>query len=94
MVGNADNEVGFLGLVPCPGGGGNSARSGAWHGSELTFVFGTTEEVTGVANDLVEKEVERYVMGSWAGFAKNPNEALEKLGWPRYNATGTCSLFH
>jgi carboxylesterase type B len=67
--------------------------SGAWHGSEIGFVFGTTEELTMVGNEVGEEEVQRYVMGAWAGFARKPKKALGGLGWPRYNATSTCSLF-
>ncbi|KAI9781661.1 MAG: hypothetical protein M1839_005878 [Geoglossum umbratile] len=61
--------------------------SGAWHGSEIGFVFGTTEDLTKVANEAREEAVEKYVMKAWARFAKRPKKGLGKLGWPRYNAT-------
>lgn len=46
-----------------------------------------------MGDETGEEEVQRYVMGAWARFARKPKKALEELGWPRYNATGTCSLF-
>src|SRR5437773_1412071 len=48
--------------------------SGAWHGSEIGFVFGTTEEFTGMANEAGEEQVQRYIMNAWAEFAKKPRK--------------------
>ncbi|CZR66009.1 related to acetylcholinesterase precursor [Phialocephala subalpina] len=61
--------------------------SGAWHESEIGFVFGTMEEMTKMANVPVENEVQQYMMSAWAGFAREPKTALTELGWPKYNAT-------
>jgi len=45
-----------------------------------------------VDNEVGEEKVQRYIMRAWAGFARMPKKALEELGWPRYNATGTSSI--
>ncbi|KAH8586802.1 carboxylesterase [Bisporella sp. PMI_857] len=62
--------------------------SGAWHESEIGFVFGTVEEMTQEANVPVEDKMQQYIMDAWAGFAREPKNALRKLGWPRYQANG------
>jgi carboxylesterase type B len=66
--------------------------SGAWHESEISFVFGTVEEMTHVANVPVEDKVQQYMMGAWAGFVRNPKNALRKLGWPKYDPNSMSSL--
>lgn len=60
--------------------------SGAWHGSEITTVFGTAE-LAGLPNTPPETAISRYVMSAWASFAKNPTRALSQapFSWPQYN---------
>jgi hypothetical protein len=59
--------------------------SGAYHGSDLSLVFGTAEDVSGLRNTLAEDEVSRYMMGAWAAFARGE---LREFGWPEYEANG------
>ncbi|KAF8195313.1 cholinesterase, partial [Mycena galopus ATCC 62051] len=61
----------------CPG-------SGAYHGSDLEMVFGTGEDVSGVANGPREEQVSRMMMRAWATFARDPGAGLNELGWPQY----------
>jgi len=67
--------------------------SGAWHGSELTVVFGSTEQVTGAPNTLPEQAITAYLMSAWTSFAKNPCTGLSSYpyGWPVYSPS-TSSL--
>ena len=60
--------------------------SGAWHGSEIAAVFGTTSG-SGVADSQTEISILTYLIGAWTGFAKNPRTALaaQPYGWPTYN---------
>jgi hypothetical protein len=61
--------------------------SGAWHGSEVTAVFGTNEQVTGTCNTPPEQAITAYLMGAWSTFAKNPSTGLSSspYGWPVYS---------
>jgi cholinesterase len=60
---------------------------GAWHGSEIALIFGTTEVKNNLkGTDLpAEKELAKKMRDAWAGFAKDPEHGLEKLGWPLYD---------
>ena len=60
--------------------------SGAWHGSEIATVFGTTSG-SGVPNSKLEVEVLEYIAGAWVAFAKNPTSGLAAAPyqWPQYN---------
>jgi len=64
--------------------------SGAWHGSELPIVFGTTESVTLTPDTFAELAITKYVQGAWATFAKNPSGGLSAApySWPLYKPTG------
>lgn len=70
----------------CPG------IKGAWHGAEIALVFGSTE-LKGKGNDTdAEKALARKMRDAWAGFAKDPEKGLTKLGWPLYNPKGLFSF--
>jgi para-nitrobenzyl esterase len=63
---------------------------GAFHGSEIPYVFGTTERAAGLARDGVEeadRELSERMMGYWIRFAQtgdpNGDGAPE---WPLYEA--------
>jgi carboxylesterase type B len=58
---------------------------GAWHGSEIALIFGTTELKKKGADLPAEKELGKKMRDAWAGFAKDPDHGLEKLGWPVYD---------
>ncbi|KAF4556549.1 Carboxylesterase-like protein 17 [Elsinoe fawcettii] len=63
---------------------GDYPSSGAYHGSELSLLFGTTRDVTGQEDVVEEAELGRYIMGAWAAFGRDPERGLEGYGWPRY----------
>ncbi|KAF2669097.1 alpha/beta-hydrolase [Microthyrium microscopicum] len=58
---------------------------GAWHGSELALLFGTTERKGKGPDTPAEKVLARKMRDAWAAFAKDPDHGLEKLGWPLYD---------
>jgi hypothetical protein len=62
--------------------------SGAYHGSDLSLVFGTAEDVSGLPNTRAEDKVSGYMMGAWAAFARDSRKGLEGFGWPVYEGNG------
>jgi cholinesterase len=61
------------------------SEAGAFHGSELSLVFGTPKRFESRVKSTPEQvEVEKLMMSTWAGFARDPLNFLPKLGWPRY----------
>ena len=63
-------------------------NSGAWHGSEISQVFGSSQ-LGGLRNTRAEASVSRRIMSAWAAFAKDPDTALSRapFSWPKYNPT-------
>lgn len=59
--------------------------AGAYHGSDIPMVFGTTEHYRNVSDTTVEAKVVKSMMGAWAAFAKDPERGLLGLGWPEFN---------
>ena len=50
------------------------------------MVFGTSEELSGEKNTVVQDEVSGYIQHAWAVFAKEGVEGLKgELGWPVYD---------
>jgi carboxylesterase type B len=62
--------------------------TGAWHTSEIGPVFGTTEFISNITDTAEEKKLIETMQNAWTGFAKDPANALTKLGWPLYNDNG------
>lgn len=62
-----------------------SSEGGAYHGAELTLIFGT--EFATPESTAEEIEVADYVQGAWVTFAKDPVNGLGSYegGWPLYN---------
>jgi cholinesterase len=60
---------------------------GAWHGSEIGIVFGTSEFLSHLPDSPEEKALGEQVRKAWTGFAKDPTHALDKMNWPRYDAS-------
>ncbi|KAK2608316.1 hypothetical protein N8I77_006934 [Diaporthe amygdali] len=56
---------------------------GAYHGSELNPLFGTSESL-GELDTPAEAAMGKYMRAAWAAFAKDPYNGLadEKFGWP------------
>jgi cholinesterase len=65
--------------------------TGAWHGSEIALVFGTTELKKKGEDTVEEKKLSKTLREAWTGFAKDPVHGLHKIGWPIYDAS---SEFH
>ena len=68
--------------------------SGAYHGSDLTLVFGTTFNLTGAPDSEAEAQYGAYLQRAWAAFARDPHNGLaDQMGWPRYSdAPGAKTL--
>lgn len=61
--------------------------SGAWHFSELPFIFNTLPSGPGIPPDTdAEISIRKYIQGAWATFAKSPWSGLTSYegGWPQY----------
>lgn len=66
------------------------SSAGAYHASELTLIFGTSEAYSDVKDTDVEAKVGKLMRQAWSEFAKNPEDGLtSELGWPRYDPKGS-----
>jgi carboxylesterase type B len=60
--------------------------TGAYHSIDCPTVFGTTgRNVQKMPNTLEQDKFVTNVMTAWAAFAKDPENGLQALGWPKYN---------
>jgi cholinesterase len=66
---------------------------GAWHGSEIAIIFGTTELKNKGPDTPNEKKLAKAMQTAWATFAKDPVHGLHKLGWPFYDSSSKWSSF-
>lgn len=57
----------------------------AYHTAELPIVFGTAASVTGIPDEGAETTMGPFMRTSWAEFAKDPENGLSNLGWPKYD---------
>lgn len=62
-------------------------NSGAYHGADLSELFGTAQNVSGEASSTEQQRVSRYLQGAWAAFGRNPVRGLTEYGWPGYNSS-------
>jgi cholinesterase len=72
-----------------------SPDAGAWHGSEITHVFGNVNgNVLGGRVKATENQIKvsELMNKAWADFAKDPEKGLLNLGWPIYKEKGV-SIF-
>jgi cholinesterase len=78
--------------------------AGAWHGSEIGMVFGSieyqqqfygkmTKQSISFPDTEEQKKLAKVMMTAWSSFAKDPENALEKLGWPAYDPSSKCLTF-
>jgi cholinesterase len=66
---------------------------GAWHGSEIALIFGTTEIKKEGSDQPAETKLDTpaetklaaEMRKAWTEFAKDPVHGLHKLGWPSYD---------
>ncbi|KFY33215.1 hypothetical protein V494_07825 [Pseudogymnoascus sp. VKM F-4513 (FW-928)] len=62
--------------------------SGAWHCSEIAFIWNTLPSGPDIPADTeAEVSIREYVQGAWAAFAKAPYTGLKEYrgGWPQYS---------
>jgi carboxylesterase type B len=59
---------------------GDYPKSGSYHGSDLTALFGTSENVTGESPSMEQQRFSRYMQGAWAAFGRDPAHGLEAYG--------------
>ncbi|CZR69318.1 related to acetylcholinesterase precursor [Phialocephala subalpina] len=66
---------------------------GAYHSSEIPFVFGTNELRPNSTTDTPEEaNLAKIMVHAWAEFAKDPQNGLNGLNWPQYNPNGTTLI--
>lgn len=66
--------------------------SAAYHGSDLSVLFGTSEDVSGLQSSAAEKDTSKYMMGAWAAFARDSRKGLSEYGWPEYSSNGEFAI--
>ncbi|KAK4498590.1 hypothetical protein PRZ48_011248 [Zasmidium cellare] len=76
-----------------PNANGSSPGSQAYHGSELSLIWGTYEPLTLVPGNDELKAMSKYMMNAWGAFIRDPHHGLEAFGWPKYKASGS-TLVH
>ena len=62
--------------------------SGAYHCSEIPFIWDTLPTGPGIPEDTEEEtSIRAYIQGAWAAFAKNSSGGLSNYegGWPQYS---------
>lgn len=62
-----------------------SSEGGAYHGAELTLLFGTESQLE--PSTAEEDAFAEYLKGAWVAFAKDPVAGLSTYegGWPTYD---------
>lgn len=65
---------------------------GAFHGSEITMVFGNYN--SSMSNPVSQAQIRtsQTMQGAWAAFAKDPQTGLTEYGWPIFSANGTSMI--
>lgn len=59
--------------------------SGAYHGTELHMILGSSEDASGLPASKAQKETVKLFQGAVAAFVENPKKGLTKYGWPEFN---------
>jgi carboxylesterase type B len=60
-------------------------NGGSYHSSEVPLIFGTSEKAFKGKETEEQKKLGRQMRTAWTSFAKDPDNGLEKLGWPLYS---------
>ncbi|KAL2288408.1 hypothetical protein FJTKL_03799 [Diaporthe vaccinii] len=56
-----------------------------YHTSELPVVFGTASWLTGIQDTPAQASMGAFMRNAWAEFARDPEDGLANLGWPKYD---------
>jgi len=59
-----------------------------YHTAELPVVFGTASWLTGIEDTPVQASMGAFMRNAWAEFARDPEDGLANLGWPKYDPDG------
>lgn len=59
--------------------------SGAYHGTELHMILGSSEDASGLPPSQVQKETSHQFQKALAAFAEDPQTGLSKIGWPQFH---------
>lgn len=59
-----------------------------YHTSELPVVFGTASWLTGIQDTPAQASMGAFMRNAWAEFARDPEDGLANLGWPKYDPDG------
>lgn len=60
--------------------------SGAYHGTELHMILGSSEDASGIPAAQAQKETSRLFQRAVAALAADPSNGLPKIGWPRFDS--------
>ncbi|KAH6529968.1 hypothetical protein HBI07_172570 [Parastagonospora nodorum] len=60
--------------------------SGAYHGSELNMILGSSEDVSGLPATQAQKETSRLFQRAVATFAEDPKDGLTELSCPQFDS--------
>jgi cholinesterase len=58
--------------------------SGAYHGTELQMLFGTSEDVSGIPPSAPQARLTKVMQSAWLAFANDPAKGLSEFGWPQF----------
>ncbi|KAG8169182.1 hypothetical protein KVR01_001931 [Diaporthe batatas] len=56
-----------------------------YHTAELPVVFGTASWLTGIPDTPAQASTGAFMRKAWAEFARDPEDGLANLGWPKYD---------
>lgn len=67
--------------------------SGAYHGSDVAMIFGSSAAVSGLPKSREQRKLEALMMKAWAAFGDDPATGLQtKIGWPKYASNGMFNI--
>jgi len=58
--------------------------SGAYHGTELQMLFGTSEDFSGLAPSAEQVRLMKVMRVAWVAFATSPLNGLSRFRWPEF----------
>ncbi len=59
--------------------------SGAYHGTELHMILGSSQDASGLPATRVQNQTSRLFQRAISAFAENPKTGLSRIGWPQFN---------